>query len=357
MRGVSRHHVVVVFVAVTLALSVIPGIAHAQTGGGGTIIVEEGESVSEISALAGSVTVRGTVTGDVSVMAGNIHIAERGTVQGDLSGAAGNVRIDGTVDGDVSAGAGNVHVTESGVVGGNFGVGAGTVLINGTIQGDATIGAETIRLGEAAVIAGSLTYDGTLEGNRDAVQGTITRDPSRRVGVLTDIQPFASIVVTAYAFVINLILGAILLYLFPRFSKAVATRVTTDPIRVGLIGLGVLILIPVLLIALAITVIGIPLTIVGAFTFVLVAWVALVYGRFAVGAWVLSFAAVDNKWAALVVGLLIGAILALIPFVGGLLNFVIFLLGLGALSRDLYAHQRRTRAAPASGPVDETLGG
>lgn len=61
----------------------------------------------------------------------------------------------------------------------------------------------------------------------------------------------------------------------------VPDRVTSHPARLVL---GVLVGAPVLLVPLAITVIGLPLSLAGALAFALVAWVGLIYGRFAVGA-------------------------------------------------------------------------
>ncbi|WP_290810030.1 polymer-forming cytoskeletal protein [Halovivax sp.] len=349
MRSPHAHRFAVWILVVTLALALVPGVAIAETGVGGTVVVEEGETVSEVSAVAGSVIVEGTVTGDVSALAGNVHVD--GTVEGDLDVAAGNVRIAGTVDGDVSTGAGNVHVEDGGEVGGTFDVGAANVLIDGSIDGDATVGADTIRLGDDAALGGSLTYDGSLEGNTDAVAGDVTHDSTLGVGLVGDVQPLASWLFAVYAFALNLLLGALLLALFPRFSTAVGDRVAADPVRTGAIGLAVLVGVPILLIALAITVIGIPVTIVGALAFAIVVWIALVYGRFAVGSWLLSYADVENRWLALFVGLLVGSVLAQLPWVGGLANFVILLLGLGSLSAGLYVHRKRSRPVPtAAGP-------
>lgn len=342
--------VLVILVAVSLGLSLLPGIAAAQSGASGTVIIEEGETVSEVDAVAGTVIVRGTVTGDVSAVAGNVHI--EGTVERDLDVAAGNVRISGTVGRDVSAASGNIHLEEDGTVGRHFEAGAGNVQIDGTIDGDATIGAETIRLGETATIAGSLTYDGSLEGNRDAVAGDITRDQTLSVALGPELQPLASWVFSIYAFILNLLLGAVLLALFPRFSDSIVDRVTTEPVRTGLIGLGVMIGAPLILVVVALTVIGIPITLVGAFAFALLIWIGLVYGRFAVGAWLLSLVERDNRWGGLILGLLVGAILAQVPIAGGLLNFVILLLGLGALLSGLYAQHRRRRTSPAVPPEE-----
>lgn len=357
MRPSPSERSIAVIVSVLLVIGLLPGLAAAQTGGGETVVVEEGETVSSVNAFAGSVVVRGTVTGDVSAVAGNVLV--EGTVEGDVNTATGNLRIPGTVEGDVSAGAGNVHLEESGVVVGNFQVGAGNVRIDGRIDGDATVGAETITLGENAAIAGSLTYDGALEGNRDAVAGDITRDRSIGAGDPTSVQPFASWVFALYAFFLNLVLGAILLSAFPEFSASVADRVATDPLPSALVGLGVVVGVPILLVLLLVTIVGIPLSLAGMVAFALLVWVAVVYGRFAVGTWLLSLADVENRWLALVVGLLLGAGLSLVPYVGGLVNAVVFLLGLGAISLVLFDRYRRREEektpAPPAGEGAETV--
>lgn len=347
VRTPSSRQLVVFLVIGLVVVGLVPGVASAQEGIGGSVTVESGETVSSISGVYGTIIVEGTVTGDVSGTAGNIVIREGGVVEGSLQAAAGNIRISGTVAGDVSTGAGSVHLTDSGIVDGDFEVGAGDVRIDGTINGDAQVGADTIRLGDGAAIAGSLTYDGTLEGNRDAVAGEITRDTSLGPNFVTDLQPIASVFFAVNAFILNLLLGVLLLGLFPNFSTRVADRVRTDPAKSGLIGLAVLIGIPVLLVAFAITVIGIPIAFVGLLAFFAVVWVGTVYGRFAVGMWLLSLADIHNRWAALVVGLLLAVVFWQIPILGGLLNGIIFLLGLGAFVLALVA--RRSRITLRSG--------
>ncbi len=352
-RNAIRQVAVVVVVGI-LVLGAVPGTALAQSGAnaGGTVVVEEGETVDEVNAFAGTVIVRGTVTGDVSAAAGNVYVY--GDVGGDVETASGNLEITGTVDGDVNTAAGNVVVADGATIGGSLQASAGHVEIDGTIEDDAAIGAETIVLGDNATIGGDLRYAGSLEGNTDAVAGEITRDATLGVDVAPTIQPIAGWLFAVYAFVLNLLLGAALLGLFPRFSAAVADRVATDPVRSGLAGLGVLVGIPILLVAIAITIVGIPVTFVGAFVFALLIWIGIVYGRFAVAAWLLSYASLDNRWLALVVGLLGGAILAQVPIVGGLLNFLIFLLGFGALSMGLYGRGRRGRTSPDAAEPEGT---
>ncbi|WP_436346321.1 bactofilin family protein [Natronorubrum sp. FCH18a] len=334
---------VVVVAVLTVVVGTIPASVAAQSveRTGGTVVVEEGETVDDVEAFGGSVIVEGTVTGDVSAVGGDVRI--EGDVGGDLEAVGGSVTIAGTVDGDVEAAAGSIEVTEDGTVGGDFAAGAGTVVVDGALEGDAEIGAETIQLGDEASIAGDLRYGGDLEGNTDAVAGTITEDSSIGVGLTPTIQPIASWLFAVYALAVNLLLGAALLALFPRFSDGVADRVASNPVRSGLVGFGVLVGVPILLAATAITVIGIPLAVVGAFVFAFLVWIGTVYGRFAVATWLLSAVNVTNRWLALLVGLVGGAALAQIPYVGGLLNLVILLLGLGALAMGLYTHRRTVR--------------
>ncbi|WP_336136416.1 bactofilin family protein [Natronomonas amylolytica] len=369
MTASTRRRVSVLFLAVVLVVSLVPGLAAAQSGLGGNIVVEEGETVSEVNAVGGAVIIHGTVTGDVSGAAGSVLVT--GTVEGDLNVATGDLRIAGNVGGDVSAGAGRVHLVEGAAVDGNFDVGAGDVRIDGSIGGDARIGAETIRLGETASVGGSLTYDGRLEGNRNAVAGDITRDRTLGPTTVTELRPLASWVTAVYAFVANLLLGGILLALFPRFSEGVADRVRTDPVRAGLVGVGVLVGIPLALVAITLTIVGIPLALVGALLFLFVLWVGLVYGRFALGMWLLSAVApgqaeaetddeerlggVAPKWVALVLGLLAGGILALLPVVGELINLLLGLLGLGAVALGVYGRRRQRGPLPTDAPAEGAM--
>ncbi|AEH36025.1 hypothetical protein Halxa_1392 [Halopiger xanaduensis SH-6] len=343
-RTQLRTSLFAVLIALVVCVGLVPGAVAAQTQvqdaqTGGTVVVEEGETVDNLEAFAGTVVVDGTVTGDVEAVAGSIRI--NGDVGGNVEATGGSVTIAGTVDGSVEAATGSLEIAEGATIGGDLSGGAGSVAIDGTIDGSAELGADTIRLGDEAAIGGDLRYGGDLEGNTDAVAGTIEQDSSLGTGGdFAPSIPFGSWLVAGYTLALNLVLGAVLLGLFPRFSDGVADRVGRTPLRSGLVGLGVLVGFPVLLIALAITIVGIPLSIVGAFAFAFVLWIGVVYGWFAVAAQALSAADVENRWLALVVGLLVGTLISQIPYVGGLISLLVFLLGLGAFAYGLYSHRK-----------------
>ena len=346
----KRRAVVIVLVMVLL-LSTVTGVVAAQSvqGASGTIVVEEGETVSSVDALAGTIVIRGTVTGDVSGAAGTIHVAESGRVDGSISGAAGDVRIDGEVGGDVTAGSGNFQVTETARIGGDVTVGAGSVRLDGRIDGDVSVGAETVVLGPNAEIGGEFRYDAEsfTQDPAATVAGGVVEDPNLRGNIGDFTLP--SWVTWAYGLLANILLGAILLVLFPAFSARLAGRVSDEPAKTGGFGLLTLFGVPILLVLVTITIIGIPLAVLGAIAFGLAIWVGVVYGQYAVGAWVFRRAGRDNRWLALVGGLVGFAILDLIPVLGGVLALGALLLGLGALVLEL-RDSFRTRRRP--GPSD-----
>lgn len=338
-------------------VSTLPGIAAAEeTRSGGTVVVAEGETVEgDLTAAGGTVIIDGTVDGDLTAFAGNVYV--NGEVTGDIDAFAGNVHVRGAVGGDLSAVSGNVVVEPDGAVEGSLSAAAGNVAIHGTIGEDAEIGAGSITLGPTADIGGDLTYGGELNRHEDAqVGGTVTREGTGPVGPVEVAPTIPWWIGTAYAFFMHLLLGAVLLLVAPSFSEDVADRVITDPLRSGVVGILVTFAVPIALVLLAITVVGIPLSIIGVLLFVALAWVATVYGRFAVGVWLLSLAGTENRWGALVVGLLVVGLLAAVPYLGSIVSFVVFLLGLGALVSLGRNRYRGRGSAPATAGTEPAAG-
>ena len=332
--------------AALLLLAAAPGVAAAESRAGGTVVVEEGETINEdLEAFGGDIVVRGTVNGDLSAVGGNVRI--EGEVTGDVNAFAGNVWIAGPVGGNVEAAAGNVYVQPDAEIAGDLEAAAGNVVVAGSVGGNAELAGGTVTLAETATIDGNVEYavgeDGQFTNRGATVGGTITRVEDVEAGPLEGPQA-PGWVFGIYGFLVNLLLGAILLLLLPGFSAAVADRIATDPLRTAGIGLLTLVAVPILLVLLVITIVGIPLALVGALLFGLLVWVALVYGRFAVGVWLLSLVDAENRWLSLVVGLLVLGLASRIPWVGGLIDFVVLLLGLGAVAVLGYGGFRRRRA-------------
>ncbi|MFC5278928.1 polymer-forming cytoskeletal protein [Halorubrum rubrum] len=350
LGGYGRR-IVVTLLIVGLLVPLATGGAAAQSieGASGSIVVDEGETVDGIESVAGTVVVRGTVAGDLSGAAGSIRIAETGRVEGNVDAAAGTLVVDGTVEGDVRTGTGSFELTDTGRVDGSIDVGAGSIVVDGTVGGDVRAAGDSVAIGPNAEVGGEFRYDAEeFTRSPDAsVAGGVVEDASLRgdagVGFGMDVAP--SWFGTAYAFAANLVLGAVLLLAFPRFSRDVAARVEADPLASGGIGLLTLVAVPLALLLMTITIVGIPLALLGIAGYVAAVWIAAVYGRYAVGMWVTRRLGAENRWIALVGGLLGFAILGAIPLVGGVVELLALLLGLGALAfglRDRYRRGRRT---------------
>lgn len=333
-----------VLLTLLLVLGSLPGVVAAESRAGGTVVVAEGETVSEdLEAFGGDIVISGTVEGDVSAFGGNVRI--EGRVTGDVEAVGGNVWIAGPVGGNVEASAGNVYVQPGAEIDGSLSAAAGNIVVAGSVGGNAELAGGTVTLAPSASIAGDVEYavgeEGEFADEGATVGGTVTRVRDVDAGPWEGPQ-VPGWTFGVYGFLVNLALGAVLLLVFPRFSASVADRVGTDPLRTGGVGLLTLIVVPFVLLLVAITIIGIPLALVGGLLFGLLLWIALVYGRFAVGSWLLSLAEVEHRWGALLVGLVVLGLAGRIPWIGGVIDFVVLLLGLGGVAALLYAGYRST---------------
>ncbi|MFB6137405.1 MAG: polymer-forming cytoskeletal protein [Halobacteriaceae archaeon] len=307
-----RRRAVAGVVALVLALALVPAPVAAEEPVGGTVVVAEGETVSgDLHVVAERVLIAGTVTGDLDVVAGSLII--EGTVEGSVDGAVGSARVSGTVEGDLH-------------------VGAGSVIVSGNVGGTARLGADSITFLPGATIDGDLRYDaGRLTGlDNVAVGGQVVRAES--VDGPWSVPAVPTWAGTLYLLLANLALGAVLLALLPDASTGVVARVRDRTLRSGGAGLLTLVATPVVLALLALTVMGIPVALLGLGAFLAAMWVGLVYGCIAVGAWLLSLRDVEDRWIALVLGVPVVALVGAVPWLGGIVQFlVLLLLGLGAV--------------------------
>jgi cytoskeletal protein CcmA (bactofilin family) len=352
MRTSLDRRAIALVMVLTVVLAAGPGLAVAETRAGSTVTVAPGETVSGLDVAAATVVVHGTVNGDLSGAAANVRISESGVVTGDVNAAAASLTVDGEVQGSVSAGVATFVLGDTGVVGGSLDVGAADATLAGQVDGDTAVGADRILVADSAVLAGELRYDGDLTQRSDAsVAGDVIRDSS--IGQTdSEFSPIPDGFGAVYGLLANLALGAVLLLAFPGTTRKIAGTVTDQPLRAGGFGLLTFVAVPLALVALAITIIGIPLTIMGTGLFALVAWIAVVYGWFAIAQWTLGRLDVANDWGALVVGLVAAAAVGFVPILGGVVTFVVFLVGLGALALVLDGY-RRDRREPRRGTTSD----
>ena len=346
-------------VVLAVALVSLPAAAAAQQselGGkvrsGREVTIPEGE----------------TVQGDLIASAGTVRVD--GRVDGDLVASGGQVIVDGTVTGDVLVGAGSATI--SGEVGGDFRAGAGQARIEGRVGEDVTLGVGQATVTSAAVIGGDLIFgagrmqlDGTVEGNVLGSAGNYTRGGSIQGSERVNIQQpepareptLADRVVDALQrYVSILVVGVLLLWLGSRVLGGAAETARGRPLvslGVGILGfVGVIVaLVLVVLVTVLVAIVlgllglgslagitafaGLLVTLLIVFGFVLAvgfvaqATVGLALGRLLVrGQGRPGFL---GGLGALALGVLVVVLVAAIPVVGGWLEALVVLLGLGAL--------------------------
>lgn len=343
-RTVLLAAFVLVFAAVAPAT-----VAAADSRAGGTVIVDEGETTGDLETFGGDVVIRGTVDGDLSAFAGNVRIV--GNVTGDVEAAAGNVVVAGTVEGDLTATGGNVALFETGTVGGSVEAAAGSVRIDGEVGEELRVGAESIAVGPSASIGGDLRYDGTLDlADGATVGGEVIEDSGLSIG--GPIPSIPEVFFSAYFFLVTLVVGALLLLVFPDFSRGLVDRTMDRPGVSGVVGFAALVATPIALLLVAVTIVGIPLALAGVVLYLLAIWIGGIYGQYLVGAWLLSLLDREHRWLALLAGVVLVALVSRLPVIGGLVDFAVLVWGLGALAMGLFAAYRRARGR--SGDAEAT---
>lgn len=338
----ARSRAVALLLAALLLCTAATGTATAASRAGGTVVVGPNETITDgLSAAGGTIEIYGTVRGDVQAAGGSVVVADGATVTGDVQATGGDVTIAGSVGGNVDIASGSATVARNATVAGNLSVAAGSAVVAGTVDGDAAVGADTITLASTARVGGDFVYDGTLTRETGSeVAGDVREDPSLGDAGMGSGFSLPSWLGTAYGFLVNLLVGAVLLAAFPRFSRDVADRVAGTPLRAAGVGLLALVATPILLFVVAITVVGLPLALAGVLVYALGLWVAAVYGQYALGAWLLSYTDRTNRYLALLVGALLLALLQFVPVLDAVVGFALLVLALGALASALYARYR-----------------
>ncbi|MGE3268182.1 MAG: hypothetical protein AB7P40_05505 [Chloroflexota bacterium] len=371
------------FVLLALLLALVPKPAlAADIRGGETAIVEAGDTLNDdLYAFGNTVDVQGTVNGDV--IAGSSTVTISGTVNGDVIAAAGTVLVPGQVNGSIRATGGNLSITGavrddvlvgggrlelgpeasvgrdllfgggtldlSGQVGRNVRLGGGDMTVAGQVGGDVRADAGSLTVADGAVIRGDLTY--SSEQSATIAPGATIAGQTQRLATPEPAQPTIGDqilgVVTGWLrmLIAMLAVGLTLLLLFPSFSRRAADSLHVAPWPS--IGIGVGLLIGVPLLAVAVLVVGIfaggwwlaPI-ILGLYAAALV--LGLVVASAFVGQTILDQAGRRHPHQALglLTGLVIVLALSMVPLFGWVIGLVAAIAGLGAFARTLWYARR-----------------
>jgi hypothetical protein len=264
--------------------------------------------------------------------------------------------LSGPVALDLLAAAGTLTVSPAAKVGGDLLFTAGRMALDGAVEGSV--------LGSAQAYTKGGTVGGSEQVTLNQPQSRPAPTPTISSRLLGEVQRYLGII----------LVGVLLLWLAPRLLQPVATRLLERPLPslgvgalsfVGFFALIVALLIAMVLVAIPLGALGLGRVVValvlGVFLgtgvlsylfmlvllFVAAAVVGLTIGR-------LVLAGVKVPWAqgpyvALMLGVFVVVALTAIPILGGVLNAIVVLFGLGALVLVLW--QRRGAVTAALTPV------
>lgn len=315
------------------------------------------DSVPGDAIMAGGDVSFGGVTGGDYLGAGGKQ-AITGRIHGSLRAAGGELHVAAAIDRNTTIAGGRVELDSAAVIGRNAYIVGGTIQVKGTVQEgliayggsivldgvvgrDVEVAGGTLRVGPHARIAGNLRYRipaGKVHIDRAArITGTITALPVSNRGALWR-------VIWILGF---LVVGAVVVALFPRFMAEAAEILPERPGRSALVGLGWFILVPIAICIAAITIIGLPLAFLTAAVYVVVVCVASVpfaiwLGRLLLGA--RARAGSDGALVNFIVGGFFLLVAGIIPVLGGWVSLIAGVLGLGTILLQAQALRARPPA-------------
>ena len=316
--------------------------------------------------LAGGDASFGGVTGGDYLGAGGKQ-AITGCIHGSLRAVAGEIHIAAAIDRNATIMAGSVELDSAAIIARNAYIVGGTIQANGTVQEgllayggaitlDGVVGRDvevtggTLRVGPHARIAGNLRYRvpaGKVHIDPAAhITGTVTALPVSNRGALWRV----------FWILGFLLVGAVVVALFPRFMAEAAEILPEHPGLSALVGLGWSILVPIAIVVAAITVVGLPLAFLTAAVYVVVVCVATVpfaiwLGRLLLGA--RARGGLEGTLVNFLVGGFFLLVAGIIPVVGGWISLIAGLLGLGTIL--LEARTLRATHVDPTAPVRQLL--
>jgi cytoskeletal protein CcmA (bactofilin family) len=314
----------------------ISGTVHGDVYAAGGDVLVDGTVDGDLIAAGAKVIVSGTVSQDARIAGAQVTVG--GTIGRNVTVGGGDVQLTDSarVQGNLLAGAGNVQL--AGHIGRDARIGAGNVTVSNVIEGDLAVAAGAVRLTSRATVGRNLRYWSETAPSIDEgaiVRGTVMQRPlpeAVRAGEvrrgLAGIRVMAAVV----SFVSTLLLGLLLLRIYPVFTETAASMIRERPWTSFGWGAAALVGTPLLAAVLLATVVGIPIGIMLMALYMVTVYLARVYTITWAGQLALRRMSRSSSLVrAFVTGLVLYSLLSLIPFVGKFVTLGTILLGLGAL--------------------------
>lgn len=302
----------------------------------GNIVTINEDIADDLIIAGGTVLIKGRTGGSARVAGGNVII--EGAVNEDLVVAGGNISLISAINGDLIVAGGVVNI--EGPVAGDVLIQGGSVTVNSNIKGNvkATV-SNNLSLGHNAKLERNLIYRSPKEALiADGAEILGTMDYSIKEKMYLPRQ--MSIIYFIIKIVAAIIAGLVLIWLFHEFTNHVAQETLKTPWTSLGIGAAALILTPLLMILLLLSLIGSWISAILAVSYGLSILLSMILAPIFLGSfllkWLLKKTEYPINWRAVVLGVLAMNLIILIPYIGWLLSFLLYLAAFGALYKLVY---------------------
>jgi hypothetical protein len=285
--------------------------------GGDTVYVNA--PVDSAVIVGGSVNVDAPIKGDLVVLGGEVDL--NSDVGGKIVAAGGTINLRGDVERNVVMAGGTVRILSSSEIGRDAAISGGDVYNGGNVAGTLWVN------------AGSFENTGTAG---DVKFQMVEEDETAR-------KPEAFISTFSILMILGfLIVGLIILRLFPGGVFAVDREIKKSPPVKALFGFGLMVASMILVVISMISVVGLPLGLLLLALLIAALLLANLFVSFSLGRWIVS--ALNQTWgemSAFILGYVVLSLLFLVPYAGSLIELVSISLGFGAMVYALNESRRR----------------
>jgi cytoskeletal protein CcmA (bactofilin family)/uncharacterized membrane protein len=263
--------------------------------------------------------------GEDLLAAGNmVSIDKNSVISGDFIGLGSAINIDGKIQGKAYLSGEDIK-------------------INGEINGDVTIkNVSNLTIGDSTKISGKLFYSSPNEAKISGgaqISGGIDYKKISTGRYKWEITKAAGVL---YGILISFITLLALVLIFPRLARLAVQESSKNYLTKMGWGLFGLVAMPILIIALMVSVIGMKLAFILALLYTLFVLLASILSPLIAGSYIVK--AYDKKkefradWVSVLVGVISLTILSLVPVIGWIIVFLLFLLSLGLLGTAIWKY-------------------
>lgn len=309
----------------------------------GGVVVVNGKVDGDLFILGGKVTINGVVGNSVRIVGGDVTVNSQ--IGRNTLLVCGNCLVTGRseIAGSLLTAAGNLELS-AGSIGKGFRFFGNRLYLNSGIANEAfVVSQQQFVLGPNASVSGDLKYTGSSQAilsDGATVSGSITYERNnpdanfpRFFGAksIFELRDILAPVINFGFLMISLLIGFILMGLFPRWFEKSVMAINNKPVASFGWGVITVVAVPIVALLLAVTIVGIPVSIVtiliGYTIYVLAGFV----GAFFIGRVILRRFLGERRGWALATGLTVFYILGFFPYIGQFIRLVVTIFAIGGI--------------------------